>query len=118
MASTDVCVCCLSHQEVQLHTLADTPDDVIERHVDTVKEFFASHKVGVLAVVVLCRPALPTRLVQLKAEKKAVAEVETATSDSSESGEEEEGEEEEWEESDTGDLPGEQPARMVCLFCV
>ena len=59
----------------------------------------------------------PSRLVQLKAEKKAVAEVETASSDSSESGEEEEGEEE-WEESDTGDLPGEQPARMVCLFCV
>ena len=58
---------------------------------------------------------LPPGLVQLKAEKKAVAEAEIASTSGSE-GEEEEWEEEEGEESDAGEPSGEQPTRMVCCF--
>ena len=55
--------------------------------------------------------------VQLKAEKKAAAEVEIASTSGSEEEteetEEEEEEEEEEESSDAGDPSGEQPTRMV-----
>lgn len=51
---------------------------------------------------------------QLKAEQKAVAEAEIASTSGSEG--EEEWEEEEGEESDAGEPSGEQPTRMVCCF--
>ena len=103
-----------------MYCLADTPDGIVERHVETVKEFYASHKVGVgwEGRAAACTP--PPGLVQLKAEQRMAAKVgETGSSISSEgeSGTEEEEEgEEEVEESDTGDPPGEQPGRMVRLF--
>ena len=38
-------VCVLSDQEVQLFTLTDTPDDMLEKRVESLKVFYASHKV-------------------------------------------------------------------------